>query len=495
VSDDARQLLDAVIAAPDDETPRLVYADWLSEHGDPRGAFVRGQCGLARLGEAHPGWSALHAHTERLRRLDEARWVEPLASCFPSREVWETTTREFRRGFVEHLEAPYQAIDWRILTSLVRVTPLRSVAWRPSGEAPERVAEALEAAAEAGVREAVVLYSGGTLREDAFEEVDPDIAHTFTAFGLRSATVSPLTTARLATLLGPRLRSLTLGHTIIGDAGLQPLAASGRLAQVEHLDLRKNQLGPDGVRALVSKPSAKPLELHLRDNPEAASAIDLVLDWRPLRLLDLVGSVDREAIDRLLASDAILDLEQLALAPGQPWHFDLERARKLARLPFRRLTRLTLGLCRISAAGMAALAWSPALASLAMFRAFGCQIGDEGVIALAGSPYLTRLVRLDLNGNRLTDRALVALGTWPGLEHVVRLELGQNYDVTERGWRALIEAAHFQPTWLGVNYGLKNANPGLWSALEERFGADVVHEDGVRWPSLYPSPYPALDQL
>jgi uncharacterized protein (TIGR02996 family) len=36
---------------PDDDTPRLVLADWLEEHGDPRGEFVRVQCQLARLRE------------------------------------------------------------------------------------------------------------------------------------------------------------------------------------------------------------------------------------------------------------------------------------------------------------------------------------------------------------------------------------------------------------------------------------------------------------
>jgi uncharacterized protein (TIGR02996 family) len=33
-----------ILAHPDDDTPRLVYADWLAEHGDPdRAAFIRTQ--------------------------------------------------------------------------------------------------------------------------------------------------------------------------------------------------------------------------------------------------------------------------------------------------------------------------------------------------------------------------------------------------------------------------------------------------------------------
>src|SRR5437899_1980594 len=46
---DAPALRAAIRAAPDDDAPRLVYADWLDEHGHPeRAEFIRVQCELAR---------------------------------------------------------------------------------------------------------------------------------------------------------------------------------------------------------------------------------------------------------------------------------------------------------------------------------------------------------------------------------------------------------------------------------------------------------------
>jgi uncharacterized protein (TIGR02996 family) len=46
---DASALLAAVRADPADDAPRLVYADWLDEHGQPeRAEFIRVQCELAR---------------------------------------------------------------------------------------------------------------------------------------------------------------------------------------------------------------------------------------------------------------------------------------------------------------------------------------------------------------------------------------------------------------------------------------------------------------
>jgi uncharacterized protein (TIGR02996 family) len=46
VMDDVeRALLAAIIAEPEDDTPRLVYADWLDEHARPeRAEFIRVQC-------------------------------------------------------------------------------------------------------------------------------------------------------------------------------------------------------------------------------------------------------------------------------------------------------------------------------------------------------------------------------------------------------------------------------------------------------------------
>lgn len=49
--------LAAILAAPADDLPRLVFADWLDENGEPeRGEFIRVQCELAKLGSVwNPG--------------------------------------------------------------------------------------------------------------------------------------------------------------------------------------------------------------------------------------------------------------------------------------------------------------------------------------------------------------------------------------------------------------------------------------------------------
>ena len=50
VSATERALLTAIADSPDEDTPRLVYADWLDENGDPdKAEFIRVQIELARL--------------------------------------------------------------------------------------------------------------------------------------------------------------------------------------------------------------------------------------------------------------------------------------------------------------------------------------------------------------------------------------------------------------------------------------------------------------
>lgn len=49
---DRDALLKAILAQPDEDMPRLMYADWLTENGhESRGEFIRVQCELARMPE------------------------------------------------------------------------------------------------------------------------------------------------------------------------------------------------------------------------------------------------------------------------------------------------------------------------------------------------------------------------------------------------------------------------------------------------------------
>lgn len=88
--------IQTIIASPDDDAPRLVYADWLEEQGDPRGEFIRIQCELAKMPEDDPRRWDLELRQGRLLRWYGWQWwympFDP-TSVRPS----------FYRGFVEEI--------------------------------------------------------------------------------------------------------------------------------------------------------------------------------------------------------------------------------------------------------------------------------------------------------------------------------------------------------------------------------------------------------
>ncbi len=105
-----KALLAAVIAEPDDDAPRLVYADHLSSAGDPRGEFIQVQCMLRRRlwgadgrsgaskGEpSPPNAEQLRARELELFAVHAKAW---LAKARPYLQSWC-----WRRGFLDIVEA------------------------------------------------------------------------------------------------------------------------------------------------------------------------------------------------------------------------------------------------------------------------------------------------------------------------------------------------------------------------------------------------------
>lgn len=128
----AAALLAGILARPDDDTPRLVYADWLDEHEQhERAEFIRVQCELARLlarveqagfsnvrhtgGPLHARERELLADADRRREWARVPWGKGGkgdALCPPSNDALPQpdVVPHFRRGFVERVEVP--ALSW-----------------------------------------------------------------------------------------------------------------------------------------------------------------------------------------------------------------------------------------------------------------------------------------------------------------------------------------------------------------------------------------------
>ncbi len=129
-SPEERRLLDAVLAAPEDDAPREVYADWLIARGDPRGDFIACQLAAAR-GAAEAG-----SRARALFATHGEAWAAALGGVEPSDVTFE-------RGFPVSCAARADALEglrpgaaWSTVTRL----EITGAAWRDA----LKVATALE---------------------------------------------------------------------------------------------------------------------------------------------------------------------------------------------------------------------------------------------------------------------------------------------------------------------------------------------------------------
>ncbi|QJW93441.1 TIGR02996 domain-containing protein [Frigoriglobus tundricola] len=108
---DEPALLGAIVAHPDEDAPRLAYADWLDEFHpapvagmNPRAELIRTQIELARRCDYDTSTSttALRDRAERLLHEHSREWTADFRAAVPHPELQP----EFRRGFPEHVRIP-----------------------------------------------------------------------------------------------------------------------------------------------------------------------------------------------------------------------------------------------------------------------------------------------------------------------------------------------------------------------------------------------------
>jgi uncharacterized protein (TIGR02996 family) len=377
LSSDQEAFLAAIAASPEEDTPRLAYADWLDEHGDhDRARFIRLQIDESR----EPGRKGLREEADGLLAANGRQWVEELGlpvanSGRPamSSGVWEIgeTSLIFWRGFVHHVScAPAQFA--RLAESLFRRHPVTAVT-------------------------ALARRSTG-----------PEAANW-----LRPVLDRPE--------LG-RIKFLGLSHSGVADRHVYELVCSRNLGPALALGIREtSELTAAGVRALGSLPRSRLTGLF-------ASACG----WARTR-----GStaLDRETIRVLIDSECCADLEELEL--GESDCSD-ELIAELARSRWP-LRDLILRGDRATAAGLAALLSSPVMAALRSLELRGTGTGDDGARLIAVCPAAAGLRGLCLAHCGLGDAGAAAIADSPHLAALERLEVDKAATISPETLAALGE--------------------------------------------------------
>jgi uncharacterized protein (TIGR02996 family) len=350
----AKAFLTDIIANPGDDTPRLVYADWLDDHGDAdRSEFIRIQVELSRSETAAARRAELLERQKVLLDANERAWRAELPRLSGVR--WLGWSRGFvgavrinsGKAFREHAAAVFSAAPVQELELGGQVTG-RTV--------PEILASPLLASLTR-------LYVYRKYLGDAVAEV---IANSPHLANLRSLVLGHcgFGPAGIAALAGSahltRLRELHLDGNPVRDEGAATLAASSLLLQVEVLHLYGTQLGDAGTEALARSPHFSALrELRLGGNQIGDAGIRALAGSHGLGALQVLPMIGNRITDDGAAA--------LASRAGLP-----------------ALTELHLGGNPITDAGAVALAAGSAMDRIQRltFYNYTDQIGPEGIAAL-----------------------------------------------------------------------------------------------------------------
>jgi uncharacterized protein (TIGR02996 family) len=410
--------LEAIAAAADDDAPRLIYADWLEERGDPRSRFIRLQCALEHLSPTDPHRFELEDEADDLLTRHGEEWVKPLAGLA---HAWR-----FRRGLVEHVEAPGDVFLQRA-GQWFSVFPIRSAClWLP----PRLMAVLADCPQLARVE--ALAFRGNLLRDRELRVL-------------------------LASIYSGRLAALDLAGQGIEAGGIRALVESPVMPRLHSLDLRMNAaVGDQAARALANASKAGKLrELNLSCTNLTDAGVAQLFGSHALgnlRELDVSARVPgnlRPHFYWIARSPVLPNLASLAIGKRGVGADELRRLREGGK----NLRRLDVSGCGLDAAaieaiaapqagrltgldvsrnsaglkGMELLAGSAELASLCELRAAFSSIKDAGAKALAASPHLTRLTVLDLSGNQIGGPGLKALADSPNVSGLRELDLSYNY--------------------------------------------------------------------
>ena len=255
---DEQPFLDAVFARYHDDGPRLIYADYLEDAGDPaRAELVRVQLALPNLPDEDPRKADLANRVAELLVANVPRWTEHLSDLLLG--------HEFRRRVLDSVSVDSEVFLTRGEELFARVPVRRLMLIDDAGLLPRLINSPLLSR----VRELDLcnndLSNGGVdllTRSPFFKDLE-ELQLGFN--GIDDAGVIAL--ARASSF--PSLKKLGLNDNgAITGVGLQALAASPFFAGLNELDISGNDIGEPGVRAALTSPSFARLQtLHLDRNP------------------------------------------------------------------------------------------------------------------------------------------------------------------------------------------------------------------------------------
>jgi uncharacterized protein (TIGR02996 family) len=417
-------LLAEILANPDDDTPRLIFADWLEEHGDSdRATFIRLQVQEPHTEPGSPEHRTITDQTTVLRRRHRDAWLADLPRGLTGKVT-------FKRGFVTEIQWISPAAAARIPKRVWARHPIQELVLHEVSGQLDRL---LALPHLSRIRK-LSLHAGR-----AADGLDASDLYALAACpnltGLRSLAIHSGVGNSLAVALArcpslPGMTSLYLDDENLDVVGVEILTEAGaaNLHKLEHLSLHSRRISDGAARALADTPALAALQgLDMGEVNEGTigdAGLAALAQSRHLaglrRLWLYMERIGPEGARALAETPYLTGLQVLSLRrnPLGP-----AGARALAAGPWTKLTRLELDWCGLGDNGIVALAGARCLAGLTHLQVAENGIGPTGAAALARSSTLGELVFLDLRRNPIDDEGALALCRSRTLEKLQELQL------------------------------------------------------------------------
>ncbi|WP_166821634.1 TIGR02996 domain-containing protein [Thalassoroseus pseudoceratinae] len=361
------QFLHAIVEDPDNDLPRLVYADWLDEQGDPRGEFIRVQCELAKLDEFDPDRIPLEERQDTLLKKHKTKWSKDL-------KVAAIRVFEFRRGFVE-------AVTLNVKNHLQN-------------------AEAL-------------LDTVPTIRKVKVNALKAVVPEFITSKWLE------------------RIDSLNLAGNKLGLRRMRTLLESPHFTEIRELDLTSNNILAGGFQAFVDSGKFPKLTKLICNNSEAAepsklSKIGCGPLWKQLESVELAEHAwEDDAIQTLAESWPVCGWKHLNLSFNAFAERGFQALLENGHLTS--LESLSLKRCyRLPDSAIAMLANADALGTLRSLDIRGCNYIEDGLNAVLNSQSLVELRKLYISSALFPEFYLPIVAHSTGLPNLETLYLSIN---------------------------------------------------------------------
>ena len=279
MSDEAA-LLHAIYANPDDDTPRLVYADWLDEHDQPeRAEFIRVECEEARTDHSSPAYLPLLQRASDLFERYRRRWFKPLVGGDLVDHVLTS------RGFVDTVVLSPDDFADHADTITTCAPLLRELHINTGGDWRAFFAEPLLSRIRA------LTFADEVFELDAAEELaECEYVSELVELELNNQPLGYAGIAAVAAAQLTALKKLAVATSTIGDDGAEELFAGKAFGNLRELDMCENMLTGEACHALAAATSFGRLErLILCDNDITGDGIAALADAPHLRNLQILN--------------------------------------------------------------------------------------------------------------------------------------------------------------------------------------------------------------